>query len=67
MLGFAALSALSLFSACSNKVNMKPQAEFLQNGTYRSRIEAAPGVTTGLSLQLNGNGRFSLRTSSSST
>ncbi|GEM_PF-5859082 len=60
--GLAALMGLSMLSACSNKVDMKPRANFLQNGTYRSRIESAPGVMTGLSLQLNGNGRFSLAT-----
>lgn len=41
---------------------MKPKADFLQYGAYRSRVETAPGTMTGLSLQLNGNGRFSFAT-----
>ena len=56
------LAVLAALSACTNKAIMKPKANFLQNGNYRSRIEAAPGAMTGLSLQLNGNGRFSLAT-----
>lgn len=56
------LTTLTTLSGCANKAVMKPKANFLQNGAYRSRIEAAPGTMTGLSLQLNGNGRFSFST-----
>ena len=58
----SALTTLATLSGCANKTVMKPQANFLQNGAYRSRIESAPGTMTGLSLQLNGNGRFSFAT-----
>jgi hypothetical protein len=56
------LAILASLSACTNKAIIKPKANFLENGTYRSHIETAPGAMTGLSLQLNGNGRFSLAT-----
>lgn len=59
---FISLGAVVTFSGCANKVVMKPQDNFLQNGAYRSRIEGAPGTMTGLSLQLNSNGRFSFAT-----
>jgi hypothetical protein len=48
--------------ACTHKAIMKPSAEFLGAGTYRSQLAAANGAKTGLSLQLNGNGRFTLAT-----
>ncbi|MDB5105099.1 MAG: hypothetical protein JWP91_2788 [Fibrobacteres bacterium] len=60
--GLAALAVLSTFTACSHNAIMKPKADILQYGNYRSRVEAAPGAMTGLSLNLNGNGRFSLAT-----
>jgi hypothetical protein len=67
MATWAALAAFALVSqtamtGCANKVEMKPQANFLQNGTYRSKVETAPGKMAGLYLQLNGNGRFSMST-----
>src|SRR5689334_883639 len=61
-LGVSALVSLSALTGCANKVKIEPQANFLQNGTYRSRFESAPGSMTGLYLQLNGNGRFSMST-----
>jgi hypothetical protein len=58
----AAAATLATLTGCAQKAIIKPNANFLQNGNYRSRIEAAPGIMTGLSLQLNGNGRFSFAT-----
>jgi hypothetical protein len=57
-----ALTALTTLIGCANKTVMKPKANFLQNGAYRSRVESASGTMTGLSLQLNGNGRFNFAT-----
>ena len=51
-----------LLGGCTHKAIMKPSAEFLGAGTYRSHLAAADGAKTGLSLQLNGNGRFTLAT-----
>jgi hypothetical protein len=62
LIAVTALPTLTALTGCANKAVMKPKANFLQNGTYRSRIEAVPGAMTGLSLQLNGNGRFSFAT-----
>ncbi|MEO6098659.1 MAG: hypothetical protein ABIW76_24490 [Fibrobacteria bacterium] len=56
---FVSLAALI---GCASKVKMEPPANFLLNGTYRSKFETAPGNMTGLYLQLNGNGRFSMST-----
>lgn len=61
-LAFPAVPMLTAVTGCANKTVMKPKANFLQNGAYRSRVETAPGIMTGLSLQLNGNGRFSFAT-----
>ena len=59
----AAACAALLLGACAHKtVMLKPQAEFLGAGTYRAKITGADGAMTGLSLQLNGNGRFTLAT-----
>ena len=63
--GLTAITALCAFGAltgCANKTVLKPKDGFLQNGAYRSRIETVPGTMTGLSLRLNGNGRFSFAT-----
>ena len=62
LIAVMAIPALTALTGCANKAVMKPNANFLQNGAYRSRIETAPGTMTGLSLQLNGNGRFSFAT-----
>jgi hypothetical protein len=63
---FASLACVALFAGCAHKEILKPKADFLQSGTYRSQVETAPGAVpgaaTGMSLQLNGNGRFSLAT-----
>ena len=63
---FVLLSAAAfalLTGACTRKaVVLKSSAEYLGSGTYRSKLEAADGAKTGLSLQLNGNGRFTLAT-----
>jgi hypothetical protein len=49
-------------AACTHKAVMKPSAEILGAGTYRSNLAATNGARTGLSLQLNSNGRFTLAT-----
>lgn len=61
-LGATAILSLSALAGCANKVEMKPRADFLQYGTYRAKVESVPGSMTGLYLQLNGNGRFSMST-----
>ena len=61
-LGACALVSLAAMTGCAGKVKIEPQANFLQNGTYRSKFESAPGSMTGLYLQLNGNGRFNMST-----
>lgn len=59
----AVAAAALLLGGCARKtVVMKPASEFLGAGTYRSQLAAADGAKTGLSLQLNGNGRFTLAT-----
>lgn len=55
-------AAALILGACTHKAVMKPSAEFLGAGTYRSQLAAADGAKTGLSLQLNSNGRFTLAT-----
>jgi hypothetical protein len=58
----AALAIAGALMACSHNAVIKPQANILKNGSYRSRIEAGAAPVTGLSMQLNGNGRFSMAT-----
>ncbi len=60
---FTAAAFALLTSACTRKaVVLKSSAEYVGSGTYRSKLADANGAKTGLSLQLNGNGRFTLAT-----
>jgi hypothetical protein len=49
-------------SACSQKIIMKPEPDFLSAGSYRSRMNKDSGAMIGLFLQLNRGNRFAFTT-----
>ena len=56
------VSAL-IFGGCTRKAMvLQSSREYLGSGTYRAKLASPEGGVTGMSLQLNGNGRFTLAT-----